>query len=174
MISEMGSEICRLLILLTLLLSSYHKLCDWRGFAASLVEDFRVPKQFGIVSAIVIIAIEALTALMILSGEPWQIVGLYLAAALFLLLSLVLARVLYHKQRVFCQCFGRSRYPISSLDLLRNGIYFFVAVFAAIVDAAIALTWLEQAMLFLIALPIFLLTIHLNELQWLLQEQTHE
>lgn len=164
------SELCRLLVLIVLLSAACTKMMDIAGFATSLSNDFHVPVAFSKPVAFGVVGIEWLAFLGVLLDGSRGRVGAGLALLIFIAFSAVMLEAIIKGRRVLCNCFGRSKQPISSVDLLRNTGYVAAAGFY-LLNAPYETPGgsLAQLALFLAAVLCFLLSVSMHEIKNLLR-----
>ncbi len=164
------SELCRLLILIVLVSSAYTKTTDIGSFATSLADDFYVPVAYSRPVALAVAGLEWLAFFSVLSGGSWGRVGAILAVVLFVVFSAVMLEAILKRRRVFCNCFGRTKHPVSSLDLLRNTLYVAASGFYVLnAPYEIPGGLLAQLSLILAAALCFLLSSSMHEIKNLLR-----
>jgi len=164
------AEACRLLVLVVLVFAAATKSVDIPRFAASLIDDFRVPAALGTPLAIAIAGSEWLAAALTLAGGTWARIGVALALLLFATFTAIVAEAVIRKRQAFCSCFGRARHALSAHDLIRNAFYLLAGAYYLFqVPAPIASGVVAQLALLMVALLCFLISISLNQIRQLLR-----
>ena len=115
------SEACRLWVLLVLAAAVAGKAAARQDLADTIAALFPLRDRGARVAAVLVLAVEGLSALLLLAGGAWARAGMAAALALFLAFTAVLLVALVQRKAVRCTCFGGRGHPISAWDLLRNG-----------------------------------------------------
>ncbi|WP_248965285.1 MauE/DoxX family redox-associated membrane protein [Sphaerisporangium perillae] len=118
---------CATLIVLVFAASAVSKLRDFDGFARSL--PALAPVGAGLVRplALVIVAAETATPIL-LAVPPATSYGFALACALLAAFTAAIAVALRRGRRAPCRCFGASSVPVGHRHLVRNGALLIVTV----------------------------------------------
>lgn len=162
-------EACRLFLLVAFVSAAWTKTVDIAGFSASLVDSFRVPPEFSKALAVTIASAEWIAVVLLFSGT-WSRAGAGLALLLLVVFTTVVAGVLIGKRQAYCSCFGRSRYPVSAVDLIRNLLYILAGSFYLLhASLPMPVGLMTQLALLMVALPCFLISISLNEIRLVLR-----
>lgn len=117
----MYSNVCGLLVALTLWVSAVMKLNGKKKFEESL-EEFGVPDALRERTAQVVIAVEAIVGTLLIPNATRRIAGLA-AATLLAAFSSVAGIAIKRGKRPTCNCFGSlSNEPLSWTLFARNGV----------------------------------------------------
>ncbi|MBA3486224.1 MAG: hypothetical protein H0T88_03370 [Lysobacter sp.] len=163
------AEACRLLLLVAFVSAAWTKTIDLAAFSASLVDSFRVPTELGKALAVVIASAEWMAVALMLSGA-WSRAGVGVALLLLVAFTAAVAGILIEKRQAYCSCFGRSRHPVSPVDLIRNSLYILACGFYLLhAPPPMPVGLLAQSALLMLAVPCFLISISLNEIRLLLR-----
>lgn len=176
------AEICRWFVLMALLAAAVGKSLRFASFRESVGEGFPVLGRSGApMAAAVIVGAEWLAAGLILIGGTVSRIGVLLALALFVSLTLVVTVVLAKGMSVRCNCFGASQQRISGFDLGRN-LLFIAAACGALrfapfpADAGVSggLPLAAALPIATIALMLLHLSLHLRDLAHLMQVRAED
>ncbi|HEX8611874.1 MAG TPA: MauE/DoxX family redox-associated membrane protein [Telluria sp.] len=116
------TEIIRFFTAFLLACAAIGKLRTLAAFAHNLVESFGVQRRAAAVLAPAVVALEAVLAGLILAGGAIGRAGMAAALVLFVALTALVGYRYVVEGSVKCSCFGESERPVSSYDLLRNGL----------------------------------------------------
>ncbi len=171
------AECCRWYVLIALLAAAVGKSMRFGSFRSSLDESFPPLAAGGsLLVATSILVGEWSAALLMLAGGVLSRAGLMLAFGLFLFLTAVVALVLAKGLSVRCSCFGASRQRISGVDLIRNLLFITAAGFGLYGASATGITSALGGLdapatvaIVMVAMMVFLLSIHLREIAGLLR-----
>ena len=176
------AEACRWFVLMALLAAAAGKSVRFGRFRESLDAGFPVLGRIGAAMvAAGIVAGEWLAGGLILIGGGFSRIGLLLASALFVSLTLVVVVVLARGMSVRCNCFGASQQRISGFDLVRN----LLLIAAACVALQVAplptgegvsggLPFAAVVPIATIALMLLHLSLHLRDLVHLMQVRAED
>lgn len=163
----------RLVIGITFAMSVVGKLRDFSAFKAS-VENFRLlPKALVLPVAILGILFEITVILFIVLGNQFLLIGFGIALMLLLIFTIALISLLIRNIKVSCNCFGKTKDPVSGYDVVRNIVFIACALaglFASIQAVATNMTYVEIGMLMLFAFIFTLLNINLSQIAALFKQ----
>lgn len=125
------AEICRWWLLIALVLAAFGKVVAFGRFRDELAGSFPELGKAAAPTAFAIVAIESLALVLLLAGGRAGFYGMLVAAALFVVLTIVVALALVQDRTVVCRCFGGTGHAMSGYDLLRNGLLVAAALFGA-------------------------------------------
>ena len=147
--------------------SAWNKVIAPHQFRESLIDDFQIPMAWSHATALTIIGLE-ISCILLLFFTPLH--GHIFGIALLLIFSVSIARVLRSGETIFCRCFGNSHEPLSWLDLVRNGFYLIVALYALVYTAETSSTPNigNTIAIALLAIYLFILSVNLKLLKNLL------
>jgi hypothetical protein len=107
-----------LTIVIVFAMSAFGKLLDMRSFEQSITKFRLAPKSWSRSISWIFVLSELLVIVLLTVG--WATAGFGLAAMLLVCFSTVLMSVLVRRLDVSCNCFGKSRHPVSFYDVIRN------------------------------------------------------
>ncbi|NOX95428.1 MAG: hypothetical protein GXP04_10160 [Alphaproteobacteria bacterium] len=173
-------EFCRFYILTVLSLGVYGKLRSFTDFRHGVEEILNLSQgaaQSRIAKSIsgTVIITEAVTALLTLAGGNFSTIGIGGATLLVIFFTVVIARIIFQKRLIHCNCFGVSVHAITWLDLVRNMIIlsacsvFLVITYRHQEYLTIQTSMLNNSILFCLAIILSNYTMNLKELQFLMR-----
>lgn len=174
------TEFCRFYLLIILSMGVYGKLSSFTNFSHSVEKIFNLSQTTAkkrtakSISAIVIFA-ETVIALLILFDGIFATIGMGAAALLITCFTAVIAKIVFQKRLIQCNCFGTSVHTITWLDLVRNFLIFsacgiFLAISYHQPDYSTASSSiLSDSILFCLAIVLSIYTMSLKELQFLMR-----
>ncbi len=164
--SALAAETGRLWLAFALAYAAWTKLRGMEAFRGALenllaLTDARRGKAL----ARAVVVGEAASAILLGAGGTLALIGAGLAAFMLLAFTLALAVVLHQGRIVHCNCFGTSQFPVSGLDLLRNGCLIGAAAFCLFQGGAPgAAEAAAYPVIAGLALALCLLTVGLNDI----------
>jgi|SRR5579859_5128133 len=107
-----------------------------------------VPSPYAGALAVLIITTEWIVTVTMVAGGPLLVPGFGLAAAMLIIFSVALFRVIASGVDAKCYCFGSGANAISSIDLVRNaGLVGLVLIGAETMGPNISIGWLPGVLL---------------------------
>lgn len=110
----------RVVILLTFAVSTFGKLGDIPGFVNTIQEGTRVRRRVARAAAWMVMVFETIVIISMLATRTILMSGFVVAATLLLVFSAFVWTLLYRGSHASCHCFGFSRRPPTTHDLIRN------------------------------------------------------
>ncbi|NOK58998.1 MAG: hypothetical protein GFH25_541218n29 [Chloroflexi bacterium AL-N10] len=129
---------CRTAIVIVFTLSVLGKMHNVNGFRESIIDFRLVPSQWAGAIAWGFLISEALVVVFVLLGGTALLIGMGLAASLLLLFAVALTVVIWRKQRVHCNCFGRNTQWVSPYDVIRNIVLICCALYGFVLANTVA------------------------------------
>lgn len=167
-----AAEIGRLWLLIALIVAAGGKSFAFTRFQGDLRASFPELGHATLPIAFVIVAAEWMLAVLVLTGGVTGQRGLLGAALLFAVLTAVIAVALAQDRTVVCRCFGAESHRLSAYDLIRNLLLIAVALFAAATPSLMPIDVFSHLALAAIALTLFQLSIHLQDIAAVLRIRT--
>lgn len=157
----------RLVIGITFAMSVVGKLWDFSAFKTS-IENFRLlPKGLVLPVALISILFEIVVIIFVGAGDQFLYFGFGIALILLLIFTIALITLLIRKIKVSCNCFGKTKDPVTSYDIVRNGVFILCALTGLVLSAqaeAVNISYVEISTLTLFAFIFTLLNINLSQI----------
>ena len=147
-------------------LALINKFLDISRFEEAIRKFEIVPSQYIKLSAIFILIVEALTILLLVSGQ--NLWGFNLAISTLFVFSIILVSVLRRGLQISCNCFGASEKSVSIYDIVRNFSLIILSLIGILTSLYLksppSINLIERILFGVVALIIVLIFVNLQDL----------